>query len=345
MNGRERLVGGAWWLVALAALGMGLWLDLQPPPAPRADDPAGHDLELYRAEVQRIRAGESYYTAAGAELRARHFPSASVLNWRWPTLMVLVAHWPGPDEGRLLLAGLALLTLILTVRAVAAVDGPNVALGTAVWLALAVVPIGLGNTILFHELWAGWLILLAAVLRIGERVAASWIVTASALALRELVAPFAGWLLLVALLRQHWREAAAWAGLLALFALGWWLHAQQVTAGLTSADRAQPSGWVQWGGVPFVLRTTQMQLVLLSLPFAVTGAYLAVVGRGLASWVGPWQWYLAAPVAAYLLGFLAVGQAVNVYWGLLLTPALSVAAGRGLVQWWPRTQQPSSAVA
>src|SRR5258708_5422423 len=42
------------------------------------------DIELYRAEVDRIHAGESYYDTIAAELRARGYPTRSVFNWRMP---------------------------------------------------------------------------------------------------------------------------------------------------------------------------------------------------------------------------------------------------------------------
>ena len=47
------------------------------------------DTALYRAEVDRIRAGEGYYEAASAELVQRGYPTASVFNWRTPLPMWL----------------------------------------------------------------------------------------------------------------------------------------------------------------------------------------------------------------------------------------------------------------
>src|SRR5262245_19616252 len=49
------------------------------------------DVALYQAEVERIRAGESYYEAAANELPARGYPTRSVFNWRTPLPVSLVA--------------------------------------------------------------------------------------------------------------------------------------------------------------------------------------------------------------------------------------------------------------
>ncbi len=49
------------------------------------------DIDLYRAEVQRMRDGYGYYDAANAELRARGYPTRSLFNWRMPLPMWLIA--------------------------------------------------------------------------------------------------------------------------------------------------------------------------------------------------------------------------------------------------------------
>src|SRR4051812_7219871 len=50
------------------------------------------DIALYRAEVDRMHAGEEYYTVAGEELRSRGYPTRSVFNWRTPLPTWLIAR-------------------------------------------------------------------------------------------------------------------------------------------------------------------------------------------------------------------------------------------------------------
>jgi hypothetical protein len=57
------------------------------------------DVALYRAEVDRISHGESYYEAAARELAARGYPTRSVFNWRMPLPMWLLGKLPNAALG------------------------------------------------------------------------------------------------------------------------------------------------------------------------------------------------------------------------------------------------------
>src|SRR5947209_2322229 len=68
-------------LVLVAVLGFAAWLLAEGRPHAPASAAfeelrarQGGDVELYKAVVARVRAGEGYYDAAGAELRARAYP-------------------------------------------------------------------------------------------------------------------------------------------------------------------------------------------------------------------------------------------------------------------------------
>ena len=61
-----------------------------------APDRGPGDVALYRAEIDRLHAGESYYSVAGDELRPAGYPTRSVFNWRTPLPMWLVADCPTP---------------------------------------------------------------------------------------------------------------------------------------------------------------------------------------------------------------------------------------------------------
>lgn len=81
--------------------------------------PGESDVALYRAEVERIHAGESYYQAAAAELSARGYPTRSVFNWRTPLPMWLLGRLPDARLGQALLAALALGLLLVSFEALA----------------------------------------------------------------------------------------------------------------------------------------------------------------------------------------------------------------------------------
>jgi len=71
-------------LVLTAAAGVGLTLSPLASGSAHKREPGEGDVALYRAEIERIHAGESYYQVAGDELRRRGYPTRSVFNWRIP---------------------------------------------------------------------------------------------------------------------------------------------------------------------------------------------------------------------------------------------------------------------
>ena len=84
-NGFERLSPFQARLVLAAAIALTIGLiaiTLSPLASGFANAPARGptDVALYRAEVDRIRAGEDYYHAAAAELTSRGYPTRSVFN-------------------------------------------------------------------------------------------------------------------------------------------------------------------------------------------------------------------------------------------------------------------------
>ena len=80
-----------------------------------ADKPSrgAGDVDLYRAEIQRIAAGESYYQAASKELHQRGYPTRSVFNWRTPLPMWLLGKLPSEMLGRLIIGALAVAALVV----------------------------------------------------------------------------------------------------------------------------------------------------------------------------------------------------------------------------------------
>ena len=77
------------------------------------------DVALYRAEVDRIYAGEGYYQAAAAELSSRGYPTQNVFNWRTPLPMWLIGRLPAVVLGKALLGILALGLMLMAFEALA----------------------------------------------------------------------------------------------------------------------------------------------------------------------------------------------------------------------------------
>ena len=80
---------------------------------------------------------------------------------------------------------------------------------------------------------------------------------------------------------------------------------------------AHPGGWIQFGGLPFAIATTQMNPYLLIVPQWATGLYLAAGLFALAGWNTPAGRRIAATVCLFVILFAVVGRPFNYYWGLL----------------------------
>ena len=88
----------------VAVMGLGVAVTLSPLANSLSDKNAkGNDVELYRAEVARIHAGEGYYHALAAELPVRGYPTRSVFNWRTPLPLWLLSQLPSAEMGKYLL--------------------------------------------------------------------------------------------------------------------------------------------------------------------------------------------------------------------------------------------------
>jgi len=70
------------------------------------------DAMMYRRVIQRVHAGEGYYSALGAELRQGHYASRSVFNWRTP-LHLMFIEAIGEPASHWVLAALAVVACIL----------------------------------------------------------------------------------------------------------------------------------------------------------------------------------------------------------------------------------------
>lgn len=349
----------AWSILTVAAL----VVSLSPLKSGFADRPSRGpgDVALYRAEVDRIGRGEGYYEAAATELRARGYPTRSRLNWRTPLPMAFLGWLPDPRLGQALLAGLGLLALVWAFDAVAADASAGVAppsgmvtagctgdgcragsapvsvdwrslapaLGAFALMTGAWMPTILGNLYVMPELWSGLLVTLAVLASAGRRGAWAVLAGVAALFLRELAAPAVLVLAAFAIWGGHWRQTLGWALGLAAYAGFYAWHASQVGPLIGPNDLAHAGSWWQWGGLPFVLSTCQMNAYLLILPQWATALVFSL------AWLGVWGWQtrLGARVSLVLAGYFAAfalaGYDFNQYWGSMFAPLLALAAGRG----------------
>ena len=77
------------------------------------EKPRDADLKCYQTIVEKIHAGESYYSAAGHELRSMGYPTASVFNWRLPALAWFLGKLPSLRTGQIIAFILAMTTLLI----------------------------------------------------------------------------------------------------------------------------------------------------------------------------------------------------------------------------------------
>jgi hypothetical protein len=119
-------------------------------------------------------------------------------------------------------------------------------------------------------------------------------------------------------------EIRAWGIGLAAYGAYFAWHAHMVSLSLGPMDKAYPQGWVQFGGLGFVLATAQFNGAFSIMPIQVTAVVLPIAVMGLAAWPGRSGSLALATFALYVAAFAVIGKPVNVYWGLLYTPLIAL---------------------
>ena len=305
----------------MALLLAGLW---RPLPRHGANEPAARtDSALFGAVVSRVEAGTPYYQAMGTELRTRGYPSASIFNWRQPTLFVGLAI--APVFMRVMLIGLVAWALVGTAflfskaRTEILLFAVTAEVGAA---ATALTPLG----ILLPETWAGVCLAVSALAyargqwRLGAGIALA------GLFLRELLMPYVAVCLVLAVRRRRWREVAGWALGLSAWSVFFAMHAMDAMSAMQPGDVAHPS-WLQFGGFRFVLATVGFGGWLYLMPPWV--AAIAVVLLAACAWAPTKAAHVKGAVVAYIAFFAVVGQPFNQGWGLLAAPAWAIGFGLG----------------
>ncbi len=286
------------------------------------------DVALYNAEAARIRAGESYYSAAAAELRERGYPTRSLLNWRLPLPVWLIGVLPDNQAGQALLGGAALLMVMFSIGWLCREAGERAAISGVLLLSGALLPIGLSDLFVMPELWCGVLIALSMAAFAQEQTSIGVVAGLAALFVRELAAPYCLLCMAIAVRQRGWREIGGWLAGIALYVGFYAWHIQQVLPLIRPDDIAHAKSWFCFGGAGFVVSTAQMNAYLLLLPQWVTALWLPLALLAAASWNTPAGTRLGLSLAGYTAAFAIVGQDFNQYWGSTTAPLFCLAAAR-----------------
>jgi hypothetical protein len=287
----------------------------------RKDGSKTGDVALYRAEVDRVHAGDDYYLAAAEELPVRGYPTRSIFNWRTPLPMWLIAKLPAVVLGKALLCGLGLLVLALAFK-VTVREEPRVyrlAVPLAVLLIGPLLPCVLGDLFVMPVLWAGILITLSLCAYGLHRPYLGATLGLAAVFFRELALPYCVLGAALACWQRRRGEVAVWLVGLAGWAVFFALHCWRVSQLIAPDAEAHRQSWVQFGGMAFVLATTQSNACLLLMPTWITLLYFVGAMIGMAGWNTPMGLRTGLTVCLFAVAFSIVGQDFNRYWGLLVT--------------------------
>jgi hypothetical protein len=314
-------------LVGLIVLAAGLvWIALGITEPMRRAGPG--DFDTYARVVAALQAGQGYYPALHRALLDGGYGTMSPLNWRTPVFLTMLSWFPSLEAARWALAVLTAAAWALAVGFVYRRSGVATAIWAGVVMALSLIAIGAPRAELSFELCAGTLILISvSAYGLGWRWA-GFAAGVAALFVRELAAVYVVVCLGLAVREKRWREALAWGVALVAYALFYLWHWSQLAMLLGPTDHAAAAGWLQFGGLAFVLGTAAYNGVLLVAPYWVAAIVLVAGLTGLKSLPRA-----AVTVALYLLLFLIYGRPENDYWGAMYAPlvALGVAFGPGVI--------------
>ncbi|WP_421758959.1 hypothetical protein [Devosia sp.] len=306
--------------VVLLAVGMLVVALFSGPVATTAPSGGPGDLVSYQRIIARMQAGVGYYPAAHEVLVADGYGTRSVFNWRTPAWPMLLAALPSLAWAQGLLGALALVGVLGVYRMMRADGGPVIAAVAAGGVALSLFGIAVPESVVFSEVAAGTLILVSvATYGNGWRMA-GLVAGLAALFLRELAAPYVVVCAVLALRDRRWRELALWGVGLVAYAgyFGW--HWSMVAAQLGPMDKAYAEGWLQFGGLGFLLKAAGFNGLLSLAPSWLAALLLPLGLFGLIAW--PRGGRAALTLAAYVLLFAVVGKPFNGYWGALFTPLM-----------------------
>ena len=308
-------------LAILLLVAASVWcLTTQPPPIRVAKKGGYTDVHLYQDITREIVAGKPYHQAAAEMQRLHHYPLKPFITMRLPTLaeMAALIGWRGVQ---FVAYGLAFAGIFLWV--IALEGGSN-------WVERGLVALALGTgaamvsnrgLMALHEYWGGLFIAIALAGVVGWPRKWWWQVLpiACGLAIRELTLPFALLGLGFAVVERQAKPAAAWAALIAAFALFLAWHAGQVQAQLQPHDITS-AGWHAAQGFSAFLKAVVYTSSLGSLPRPLA---LLLAMLPLAGWLalpGRAGLFSIVLVAGYVVMISAFSRPDTFYWGAIMLP-------------------------
>jgi hypothetical protein len=295
-----------------------------------APDRGPGDIALYRAEFERIRAGQSYYDAAAAELAQRGYPTRSIFNWRTPLPVWLAARLPQLQTANILLGLIGLVLVVLSFKLLADEGSVRQGIVGVLLVAGALLPCWLGDLVLVSELWSGVLLALSAVCFGIRRPAAGIAAGLAALFFRELAAPYCALCVALAVHERRGRDLVLWGIGLAAYAIFYGFHVAEVLPRIGPDATGHEQGWIRFGAAGFLISTAQMNAFLLLVPQWVTAIYLAAALLGAATWNTPAGRRIGLTLALYAVAFSIAGHDFNQYWGSQIAPLLCLPAARSM---------------
>ena len=303
----------------LMLIGIGLALPPDISPTGSAD---GGDAALYRQTTQRVAAGADYYQATAIEHRASAYPMKPYTAVRPPLLTEVTAKL-GPTMADALLRLLAIAAATGTViRLAPGMRAPSreAAILLAATSAGAFVQSGMW---VWHEVWAGLLIMLALACRTDRHWVASLGFGLTAALVRELAFPFLLIMAATAWMGGKRREAGGWliasAGVILLLAWHWSMVARVALP----SDVTSP-GWLALGGWRYDLTLARQSSLLIALPAWVPAIVTPLALLGWCAKAGGYAARTATLIALWLAAFLLIGRPDNAYWGFLFAPILPI---------------------
>ena len=312
-------------LVALVVMSLlCVWVTFSPMASGRVGKGTrgGGDTALFRAIVDRVHAGEGFYQASAAEMPSRGYPTRSVFNWRSPLPIWPIGKLPDHNLAKGLLGLMALGLMVLAFEILAREQGHGLGRPVACALLLTgpIAPCVLYDEFVSPMSWAAVFIALSICGYGLKRPALGVAMGLAAVFCRELALPYCCLAAALAWWYGRRRELWAWMVGLAGWALFSGLHCWQAAQFMTHQATSHPEGWIQFGGLPFVISLAQVNLYLLFLPQWVTALYFLAAMLGLAGWHTELGQRVGISVCLFVLAFAMVGQEFNQYWGLMIAP-------------------------
>ena len=282
----------------------------------------GGDTALFRAIADRVHGGEGFYQASAAEMPTRGYPTRSVFNWRSPLPIYLIGKLPDVNLAKGLLGLMALGLMVLAFEILAREQGHGLGrpLACALLLTGPLAPCVLFDEFVSPMSWAAVLIGLSICGYGLKRPGLGLVMGLAALFCRELVLPYCCLAAAFAWWYGRRRELLAWIVGLAAWTLFYGLHCWQATRFMTLEATSHQQGWIQFGGLAFVISLAQMNLYLLFLPQWTSALFFVAAMLGLAGWHTELGQRVGISVCLFVLAFALIGQEFNQYWGLLIAP-------------------------